>query len=263
MACSAVAVKKCVVHVSVEEREQHEDMIRAGKHAADRLMWARILLKADVSPSGEGWSDSRIAEALDVSTPLAHNVRKRLCEEGFRRRLDAQAAGGSPGRADVRRRRGGQAGRPVLLQGAGGLRELDVASAFGKSGGAWDRRSRQRQYDRSGIKKALKPHLSERWVIPPDANAGFVAAMEDVLDVYKHPRRRSSAGLPGRDPKAAVQGDTRPDRHEERPAGAARRLDCEYERNGTADLFTMFAPLEGWRHVKMTNRYTAIDYARV
>ena len=37
--------------------------------------------------------------------------------------------------------------------------------------------------------------------------------------------------------------------------------DYEYERNGTANLFMMFAPLEGWRHVKVTERHTAIDYA--
>src|SRR5262249_49297250 len=37
----------------------------------------------------------------------------------------------------------------------------------------------------------------------------------------------------------------------------------EYERNGTANLFMMFAPLEGWRHVKVTDRHTAVDYARV
>jgi len=83
MASSTVAVKKYVVRLSVEEREQLEDMIRAGKHAAGRLTRARILLKADVSPSGEGWSDSRIAEAFDVSTLLVHNVRKQLCDEGF------------------------------------------------------------------------------------------------------------------------------------------------------------------------------------
>ena len=43
----------------------------------------------------------------------------------------------------------------------------------------------------------------------------------------------------------------------ERPA----RCDYEYERNGTANLFMMFAPLEGWRHVKVTDRHTAVDYA--
>ena len=46
-------------------------------------------------------------------------------------------------------------------------------------------------------------------------------------------------------------------------AGRPARLDYEYERNGTANLFMMFAPLEGWRHVKVTDRHTAVDYAHV
>jgi hypothetical protein len=45
--------------------------------------------------------------------------------------------------------------------------------------------------------------------------------------------------------------------------GRAARVDYEYERNGTANLFMLFAPLEGWRHVKVTDRHTAIDYAHV
>jgi hypothetical protein len=45
--------------------------------------------------------------------------------------------------------------------------------------------------------------------------------------------------------------------------GHPARHDYEYQRNGTANLFMMFAPLEGWRHVKCTDRHTAVDYAQV
>jgi DDE superfamily endonuclease len=45
--------------------------------------------------------------------------------------------------------------------------------------------------------------------------------------------------------------------------GRPARHDYEYERNGTANLFMMFAPLEGWRHVKVTDRNAAVDYAQV
>ena len=45
--------------------------------------------------------------------------------------------------------------------------------------------------------------------------------------------------------------------------GHPARHDHEYEHNGTANLFMMFAPLEGWRHVKVTDRHTALDYAHV
>jgi hypothetical protein len=46
-------------------------------------------------------------------------------------------------------------------------------------------------------------------------------------------------------------------------AGRAARFDYEYQRNGTANLFMMFAPLEGWRYVKVTDPHTAVDYAHV
>ena len=57
-------LKKYVVLLSVEEREQLRTLIRKGKSPARRLLKARILLKADVSEAGEGWSDSRIIELV-------------------------------------------------------------------------------------------------------------------------------------------------------------------------------------------------------
>lgn len=78
-----IAVKKYVVRLSAEEREQLEAMIRKGKNAAGRLTKARILLKADVAEAGEGWSDNRIMEALGTSASMVYRVRKHLVEAGF------------------------------------------------------------------------------------------------------------------------------------------------------------------------------------
>ena len=58
-------------------------MIRKGKSPAKRLLKARMLLKADVSEAGEGWSDSKIIAALDTSASMVYRVRKQLVEEGF------------------------------------------------------------------------------------------------------------------------------------------------------------------------------------
>ena len=60
--------------------------------------------------------------------------------------------------------------------------------------------------------------------------------------------------------KAVGRRDAHADPHE---AGSPARHDYEYERRGVANLFMMFAPLEGWRYVKVTDRHTAIDYAHV
>ena len=83
MAGKDVAVKKYVVRLSAEEREHLQALIRKGKSPAKRLLKARILLKADVSEAGEGWSDSRIIKALDTSASMIYRVRKQLVEEGF------------------------------------------------------------------------------------------------------------------------------------------------------------------------------------
>src|SRR5437764_14086097 len=61
------AVKKYVVRLDAEERDRLKELIRKGKRSAQLLTKARILLKADVSDAGEGWSDSAIAAALDTS----------------------------------------------------------------------------------------------------------------------------------------------------------------------------------------------------
>ena len=78
-----IAVKKYVVRLSAEERERLEAMTRAGKYPAQLLTKARILLKADVSEAGEGWSDSAISEALDTSINNIGRTRRRLVEEGL------------------------------------------------------------------------------------------------------------------------------------------------------------------------------------
>jgi hypothetical protein len=83
MATKDISVKKYVVRLSGEERAQLETLLRKGKSPARRLLKARILLKADVSEAGEGWSDSRIIEALETSPSMVYRVRKQLVEEGF------------------------------------------------------------------------------------------------------------------------------------------------------------------------------------
>ena len=83
MAANAPSVKRYVVRLSAQERQQLEAMIRKGKSPAQRLLKARVLLKSDVSEADEGWSDSRIIEALETSASMVYRVRKQLVEEGF------------------------------------------------------------------------------------------------------------------------------------------------------------------------------------
>ena len=83
MTRNKTAVKKYVVTLGDEEREQLATLIHTGKHPAQKLLKARILLKADASDGGEGWSDSEIAAALETSVDTVARTRQRLVEEGF------------------------------------------------------------------------------------------------------------------------------------------------------------------------------------
>jgi len=83
MAAKEIIVKKYVVRLSCDERKQLATLIRKGSSPAQPLMKARILLKADVSEGGEGWSDNHIIEALETSPSMVYRVRKQLVEEGF------------------------------------------------------------------------------------------------------------------------------------------------------------------------------------
>ena len=97
MSAREVAGKKYIVRLSAEEREQLDAMIRKGKSSAQRLMKARILLKADVSEDGEGWSDNKIVEALGTSLTTVYRTRQQLVEEG----LEAVVSRKKPSRTSV------------------------------------------------------------------------------------------------------------------------------------------------------------------
>ena len=83
--------------------------------------------------------------------------------------------------------------------------------------------------------------------------------MEDVLAVYMRPRDPDMPLVCFDEASKQLIADTR--QPLPMKPGQPGRADYEYERHGTANLFMFFAPLEGWRHIKVTDRRTAIDYA--
>ena len=88
----------------------------------------------------------------------------------------------------------------------------------------------------------------------------FVAAMEDVLTVYEQPYDADYPQVCLDEKLVTLHGDV----VEPLPVqpGRAQRIDYEYERIGTAHLFVMVERLTGYRHVAVTQRRTAVDYAR-
>ena len=79
----STGAKKYVVKLSQEERERLEALVSSGTRSAQLITKARMLLKADASEAGEGWTDREIAAALDASVNTVGNVRRQLVEEGF------------------------------------------------------------------------------------------------------------------------------------------------------------------------------------
>ena len=80
--------KKYIVTLTQEERQMLQAMLSRGKAAARKLMHARILLKADASSNGPGWSDDQIAEGLEVGRATVERVRKEFVEESLEAALE-------------------------------------------------------------------------------------------------------------------------------------------------------------------------------
>ena len=254
-------MKRYLVTLTEDERAALGQRVSAGRAPARELTRARILLKADGGPSGPAWPDVAVAAALDVGVSTVQRVRKRFALGGlgaalrhqrprreYRRKLDGEqeahlvALACSPpplGRRFWTLRL--LAGRMVELRFVDGL-SYETVRRFLKT-------------------NELKPWLTQRWCIPPEANGEFVWRMEDVLEVYTRPydpKRPQVCMDEGSKQLLAEKREPLPVR-----PGRAKRVDYEYERKGTANLFLCCEPLTGWRSVRVTERRTRLDWARV
>jgi transposase len=249
-----MAKKRYIVTLTAGEREMLQTMIHSGTERARKLTRARVLLRAD-----EGWQDQAISQALDVGIATVERTRQRLVLEGLEAALKAHR----PQRQYSRKLDGEQEAHLIALTCSsppeGHIRwslrlladkvvELKIADSVSHE---TIRRVLQ--------DNELKPWLREEWCIPPKANAEFVYHMEDVLDVYIQPA----------DPKyPLVCFDESPEQmvsETRQPLpikpGQPQRYDYEYHREGVANVFMFFAPLQNWRQVKITSRRTKADWA--
>ena len=102
--------------------------------------------------------------------------------------------------------------------------------------------------------------MNQSWVIPPEEDAEFVCHMEDVLDVYTRAYDPQNPVVCFDESSKQLVAET----IEPLPMepGELQRYDYQYERNGVCNLFIFSEPLAGWRHLAVTDRRTAIDYAQ-
>jgi len=96
-------------------------------------------------------------------------------------------------------------------------------------------------------------------VIPPDHDGEYVARMEDVLEVYRRPHDGTAPVVCMDEMPVQLTKETR--RPIPAEPGRPRRIDYEYERNGTANIFMFVEPLAGFRQTQVTERRTRVDWA--
>ena len=246
--------KRYVVTLTTEEHDTLRTMISSGTERARKLTRARILLKAN-----EGWQDADICKALDVGVASVERVRRRFVLQG----LEAALGQRRPKRQYSRKFDGEQEARLIAL----------TCSLPPEGRGRWSMRlladkvvqlkivdSVSHETVRQVLNdNELKPWLRKEWCIPPQANAKFVYHMEDVLDVCTRPADPSRPLVCFDESPEQLVSETR------HPLpiqpGQPERYDYEYRRQGVANTFMFFAPLQNWRHVKITDRRTKADWA--
>ena len=240
------------VELSQAERDELAALLSGGKHSVRKLKRAQILLAADA-----GESDAAVAASLRVGGSTVYRTKRRfvlgnlaaaLSEEprpGAARKLSgkeeallvATACSSPPaGRA-----------RWTLELLAGELVKLTAHDSLSRE----TVRRRLAEND-------LKPWRKDMWCIP-QVDGEFVARMEDVLDLYAEPPDAKRPVVCFDESPTQLIGEVR----QSIPArpGQLERYDCEYKRNGTANLFVFLDVHRPWRKIKVTDSRTGVDFA--
>ena len=240
------------VTLSQTEREQLTTLLSGGRQAARKLKRAQILLAADA-----GASDETVARNLGVGGSTVYRTKRRFVLGNLEAALSEEP-------------------RPGASRKLSGKEEaLLVATACSKppSGrGRWTlellagemvKLTEHTSVSRETVRRRLaenhlKPWRKDMWCIP-QVDGEYVARMEDVLDLYaEEPDPKRPVVCFDESPTQLI-GEVR---EPIPPApGQLERYDCEYKRNGTANLFIFLDVHRPWRRVKVTDSRAAVDFA--
>lgn len=252
-------MKKYIVKLSQQEREALQELIATGQASARKLAHARILLKADSSEQGPGWTDQRIATALEVSIATIERVRERFVEESMVAALTRHRSG----RSRLRKLDGEQEAYLVALvcrQPEEGQQRWTLQLLADKLVELHLVESISRETVRQVLQtNELKPWLKEQWCLPPASSAEFVCQMEEVLDVYTRPYDERYPQVCMDEMSKQLISETRVPVPMQ--PGQPACYDAEYERQGTRNLFIATEPLAGKRFLQVTEHRTKEDWA--
>jgi transposase len=237
---------------TAEERRQLQAIVSGGTAAARKIKRAQILLAA-----AAGSTEEEIARNVSVSLSTVGRTKQRFVEDGLEQALGEDPRAGAPRKLD--------AGDESLL--------IALACSTPPTGRArWtlellaDELVRLTAHEtlssdtvgRRLAEMALKPWQEKMWCIPT-INAEYVARMEDVLALYAEPPDpRRPVVCFDETPRQLIGEDRVPIRAE---PGKPARVDYEYVRNGTANVFMFVDVNRPWRHAKVTDQRTCLDFA--
>jgi len=240
------------VTLTAEERQQLEAVTGGGTSAARRIKRAQILLAADA-----GSKDETIARVVGVGTSTVYRTKQGFVEDGLERALtEAPRPGAS--------RKLGAADESLLIalacsQPPDGRAKWTLSLLAGEM----VRLTAHKTLSRDTIGRRLdevtiKPWKEKMWCVPT-LNAEYVARMENILELYdEEPDPLRPVVCFDETPRQLIGEARVPIRAE---PGKPRRSDYEYVRNGTANVFMFVDVNRPWRHAKVTDQRTCIDFA--
>ena len=234
------------------ERNELLALLSGGQHPTRKLKRAQILLAADADVS-----DEDIATSIGVGGSTIYRTKRRFVEGNLERALSEEVRPGAERKLTGKEEAllvatacsNPPAGRArwTLTLLADALLKLTPHESLSRE----TVRRRLAEND-------LKPWRKDMWCIPR-VDADYVARMEDVLDLYAEPRDAKRPVVCFDESPIQLIGEVR--RPIRAKPGRIERYDCEYRRNGTANLFVFLDVHRPWRKVKVTERRAAEDFA--
>jgi transposase len=240
------------VDLSEVERAQLTALLKGGKHAARKIKRAQILLAADA-----GVSDDLIASSVSVGGSTVYRTKRRFVEGNLELALSEAA------RPGAERKLSGKQAALLVATACSNPPEGRKRWTLDLLTDAMVRLTEHEDLSRETVRRRLaeddlKPWRRDMWCIPR-VDGAYVARMEDVLALYAEEADTKRPVVCFDESPTQLIGEVR----EPIPAepGQPERYDCEYRRNGTANLFVFLDAHKPWRHVKVTQQRTAQDFA--
>jgi transposase len=240
------------VELTDDERDQLHKLLSGGKGSVRKLKRAQILLAADA-----GAGDAEMERTIGASGSTIYRTKRRFVETSLEAALSEEPRPGAERKLTGKE-------EALLIATAcskppAGCARWTLELLAGEFVTLTEHASLSRETVRRRLaENDLKPWRKDMWCVP-EVDAEYVARMEDVLDLYAEaPDPRRPVVCFDESPTQLI-GEVR----EPIPPkpGQLERFDCEYRRNGTANLFVFLDVHRSWRKVKVTDRRTAEDFA--